>query len=354
MRGKAAPSPDVPIVMVGRAGRRRAVAHMNLAAVAEAGLRLGQAVAHATAMVSGLVLYRDLDADGDSAALHRLALWTQRHYSPTVAPDPPDGLVIDATGCDHLFGGEEKMLVDIRRRLAKAGYTVTVAIARQLERRPPPWRAGLRRAVFVAAAGGAGPAAEGPPRRGPAPATRSRPGPGQARLRHHSASFRRPRPRDRWPDRFGLEPIRRLDQAHAREQREPIEPVFAADTPRVGQDIRRADRRARDHGPLPDRTHRRAVRHPGSPEPGGQVDRRLVLSGRQPHRERPGGPVEDAGPRCATPGQAPLREAGDGRSRLWRRQDGVGRARRGTPLGLSPGRSLARRRQSEPSPTWPA
>ena len=65
MQGKAAPSPDIPVVMVGRVGRRRAIAHMNLAA-AKAGLRLGQAVAHATAMVPGLVLH-DLDAAGDDA-----------------------------------------------------------------------------------------------------------------------------------------------------------------------------------------------------------------------------------------------------------------------------------------------
>ena len=76
MQGKAAPSPDIPVVMVGRVGRRRAIAHMNLAA-AKAGLRLGQAVAHATAMVPGLVLH-DLDAAGDDAALQRLALWADR------------------------------------------------------------------------------------------------------------------------------------------------------------------------------------------------------------------------------------------------------------------------------------
>ncbi len=108
MHGKAAPSPDTPIIMVGRIGRRRAVAHMNLAA-AKAGLRLGQAIAHATAMVPGLVLH-DLDPDGDNAALQRLALWAQRLYSPTVASDPPDGLVIDATGCAHLFGGEARAM----------------------------------------------------------------------------------------------------------------------------------------------------------------------------------------------------------------------------------------------------
>ncbi|WP_395443864.1 hypothetical protein [Caulobacter sp. UC70_42] len=111
---------------------------MNLAA-AKAGLRIGQAVAHATALVPCLVLH-DLDAEGDLAALQRLALWAQRLYSPSVAADPPDGLVIDATGCSHLFGGEEKMAIDIRDRLAKVGLVAKVAIADSWAA-PMPWPA---------------------------------------------------------------------------------------------------------------------------------------------------------------------------------------------------------------------
>ncbi len=229
MQGKAAPSPDVPIVMVGRVGRRRAVAHMNLAA-AKAGLRLGQAVAHATAMVSGLVLH-DLDPDADNAALQRLALWTQRHYSPTVAPDPPDGLVIDATGCDHLFGGEEKMLVDIRGRLAKAGYPATVAIA-------DSWGGAhalarySRRAVFVVPPGALGQQLKDLPvaaLRLPDDLVQALAKPGFDTIGELEATSKGP-----LAHRFGLEPIRRLDQAHARE-REPIEPVFAPDTPRAAK-----------------------------------------------------------------------------------------------------------------------
>jgi protein ImuB len=45
----------------------------------------------------------DLDAPGDAAALDRIALWSLR-YAPIVAADPPDGLIIDTTGADHLHG----------------------------------------------------------------------------------------------------------------------------------------------------------------------------------------------------------------------------------------------------------
>jgi len=229
MQGKAAPSPETPIVMVGRIGRRRAIAHMNLAA-AKTGLRVGQAVAHATAMAPGLVLH-DLDAEGDRAALRRLALWAQRLYSPTVAPDPPDGLVIDATGCAHLFGGEEKMLVDIRRRLAKAGYAAMLAIA-------DSWGGAhalarySRRALFVVPPGGLGVQLKDLPvaaLRLPPETVQALAKPGFDTIGELEATAKGP-----LAHRFGMEPIRRLDQAHGRE-REPIEPVFAPQTPRAAK-----------------------------------------------------------------------------------------------------------------------
>jgi protein ImuB len=34
-------------------------------------------------------MLHDLDIAGDQAALHRLALWAQRLYSPAVAADAP-------------------------------------------------------------------------------------------------------------------------------------------------------------------------------------------------------------------------------------------------------------------------
>jgi len=39
------------------------------------------------------------------ADLNALALWCQK-FSPLTAPQPPDGILIDITGCAHLFGGE--------------------------------------------------------------------------------------------------------------------------------------------------------------------------------------------------------------------------------------------------------
>lgn len=213
--------------MVGRVGRRRAVAHMNLAA-AQAGLRIGQAVAHATALVPELVLH-DLDTAGDQAALHRLALWAQRRYSPIVAADGADGLVIDATGCSHLFGDEEKMLIDLRARLAKAGYSAKLAIA-------DSWGGAhalarfTQRAIFVTSPGASGREVS------PLPAAALRlPADlvlALSRLGLETVGELEARPKGPLAHRFGLDLVRRLDQAFARAA-EPIEPVLAPETIRV-------------------------------------------------------------------------------------------------------------------------
>jgi hypothetical protein len=57
------------------------------------------------------------DPAADAAALARLALWALRRYSPVGAIDLPDGLLIDATGVAHLFGGETALLDELHARL---------------------------------------------------------------------------------------------------------------------------------------------------------------------------------------------------------------------------------------------
>lgn len=113
-------------MLVGRDGRRRVVLAADRAAQVS-GIRVGMAAAQAQALVAGLDI-RDADPAADRAALERLALWALR-FSPVVAADPPDGLVLDTTGADHLFGGEGPMLERMAQRLADAGYGVRAALA---------------------------------------------------------------------------------------------------------------------------------------------------------------------------------------------------------------------------------
>ena len=118
---------EAPLVLVGRDGRRRMVMAAD-AAAHRAGLRVGMPVTKAQALVPGLIV-KDADLTADGEALDRLALWALRLYAPVGAADPPDGLVIDTTGADHLHGGEEAMVKSMVDRLAASGFAGRAALA---------------------------------------------------------------------------------------------------------------------------------------------------------------------------------------------------------------------------------
>jgi protein ImuB len=124
--GAAAPDPAMPLVLVGQAGRRREVVAANAAAI-RIGLRVGMPATKAQALVKELVIHH-ADPAADGEALERLAVWALR-YSPVVAIDGPDGLVIDATGASHLHGGEDAILADMISRLESVGITARAAMA---------------------------------------------------------------------------------------------------------------------------------------------------------------------------------------------------------------------------------
>lgn len=85
-------------------------------------------VSKAQALVPGLAI-EPADPAEDLASLERLALWILQRVSPVVATDPPDGIVIDSTGADHLHGGEAAMLEALIGRLTLSGVTARAAIA---------------------------------------------------------------------------------------------------------------------------------------------------------------------------------------------------------------------------------
>ncbi|WP_208605607.1 Y-family DNA polymerase [Rhizobium aegyptiacum] len=120
-------SPDAPMVVIARSGSKRWVAAADRAAL-ELGLRVGMPAAKAQALVRGLTMI-DADPAADLAALERLTLWALSHYSPIVAMDPPNGIVMDTEGADHLQGGEELMLSGLVNRLRGRGLSARAAIA---------------------------------------------------------------------------------------------------------------------------------------------------------------------------------------------------------------------------------
>lgn len=114
-------------MIAGHDGRRRVVVAADRAAQT-LGIQPGLALAEAQARVPGLRIAPG-DPAADAAGLERLALWALRRYSPVVAIDPPAGLLIDATGVAHLFGGEAALLDDLRARLTAARLGARVALA---------------------------------------------------------------------------------------------------------------------------------------------------------------------------------------------------------------------------------
>lgn len=91
------------------------------------GLVVGMTLADARARVSELAV-ADRDEAADLAWLERIADGCIR-YTPMVAIDPPDGIILDVTGCAHLFGGEAALAADVEARLARLGMTLRHSFA---------------------------------------------------------------------------------------------------------------------------------------------------------------------------------------------------------------------------------
>ncbi|MEK1886484.1 MAG: DNA polymerase Y family protein [Phyllobacterium sp.] len=94
---------------------------------AKAGLYKGMALTDARAQFEKLDI-AFASPRKDVELLEKLADWCDR-YTPLVAIDAPHGLLLDMTGCIHLFGDEAALLEDIHRQLNRHGMIVQAAIA---------------------------------------------------------------------------------------------------------------------------------------------------------------------------------------------------------------------------------
>jgi len=100
----------------------------SLNAVAQGhGLQVGQPVRDAHAMCPGLITYtRSTVAEG--RFLDALQRWAGK-FSPWVAPEDSDALVVDLTGCAHLFGGEAALMQVVEDDCTDLGLSVLMGIA---------------------------------------------------------------------------------------------------------------------------------------------------------------------------------------------------------------------------------
>lgn len=91
------------------------------------GIHTGMTVADARAVSTDLKVF---DAEeGKAAKLLRMLGLRCIRYSPIVAIDLPAGLMIDITGCAHLWGGERAYLKEIILKLRAKGFDARGAIA---------------------------------------------------------------------------------------------------------------------------------------------------------------------------------------------------------------------------------
>lgn len=104
--GKA-PDPHQPFVLLESGAKGLCVAAANEPAC-KLGVTEGLAFTDARARAPNLVA-EDLDPVADAKALTALGDWMIR-LSPLVAIDGIDGLILETTGCDHLYGGERAMM----------------------------------------------------------------------------------------------------------------------------------------------------------------------------------------------------------------------------------------------------
>ncbi len=87
----------------------------------------GMAVADARAAFGELVVVDEVP--GQAAKLLRLLGLGCIRYTPTVSLDLPDGLLLDISGCAHLWSGERGYLTEIVLKLREAGFDARAAIA---------------------------------------------------------------------------------------------------------------------------------------------------------------------------------------------------------------------------------
>ncbi|HEY4286515.1 MAG TPA: DNA polymerase Y family protein [Puia sp.] len=116
----------IPFVLTTPEHGRIVITAANALAKAR-GITIGMPAADARAVLPGLEVLDDIP-DLPARLLTAIAGWSIR-FTPLAAIDQPDGLMLDVSGCTHLWGGDYDYLKDIVTRLKAKGYDVRAAMA---------------------------------------------------------------------------------------------------------------------------------------------------------------------------------------------------------------------------------
>jgi protein ImuB len=117
---------SAPLIVTGKRRNIEVITAVDDAA-GRLGLLPGLALAQARAMHPNIDVVAE-DTEADAGLLESIADWCLR-YTPLAACDAPDGLLLDISGCAHLYGGEHGLIADLSRRLRNAGFAYSPAIA---------------------------------------------------------------------------------------------------------------------------------------------------------------------------------------------------------------------------------
>ncbi len=177
-----------------------------------AGVEVGMSQVDACAFLPSLEVLKDRPGL-EEQLLQRLAEWCIR-FTPIAAPDEGCGLLLDVSGCTHLWGGEEAYLHDLLKRLEARGYSARAAMADTIGAAWAGARFGRSSAVIHSGQQAAAIAGL------PAAALRLEP---EILERLHKLGLRQVKdfmslPRAALRRRFGPSILRRLDQATGKEE----------------------------------------------------------------------------------------------------------------------------------------
>ena len=117
---------NIPYVMAAPEHGRLVITDTNVHAQMQ-GVHPGITVADARAIIPALQVIDDMP-EITNRFLKGIAAWCIR-FTPVVAIDVADGLLLDVTGCTHLWGGEKPYLAEMYKRISAFGYKVRLAMA---------------------------------------------------------------------------------------------------------------------------------------------------------------------------------------------------------------------------------
>lgn len=115
-----------PFVM-GSRQRGRMVIDAVSPATSKKGICTGMVLADCKAICPELMMV-ETEPGRSEKLLQALAEWCIR-FTPFVGVDLPDGVILDISGCAHLWGGEADYLAHIQAKLSGYGFTTKLAIA---------------------------------------------------------------------------------------------------------------------------------------------------------------------------------------------------------------------------------